>query len=248
MGISRAFVYGDLLIETIAVVNGKMRFGQLHFERITNSARLLNIQLPENWGLDYLIQVVAAQCKLDRCRARLVISRMGTGFYLPNSNEAQFNVEYWPLPIPKLAIEKIGVYRENKKACSPLSNLKTGNALLYVLASQYAQLRNLDDVLLLNTNNNITEASSSNVFWIKNGIIYTPPLTEGPVNGVMRRALIVNTGYAVIEQQLSEETLSDADECFLTNAIHGIVSIKSFESSTYSTTITDSLRKNLLNE
>lgn len=248
MAINRAFVYGDLLIETMAVVNGKIRNEVLHFERLTSSARQLGFELPENWSLDYFNQLVTVQCPEKNMRARLITYRAGNGFYLSNTSEVSFDVNYWPPPAPKTSVDEIGLYPDQLKACTPLSNLKSGNALLYVLASKFAAANGWDEVLILNTNRRIAEASSSNVFWVKGGLIHTPPLSEAPVDGVMREALIAGLhriGLGVEDKALSVDELLAADECFLTNAIHPLVSVKKFGPARFTCELTEAIRKEL---
>ncbi len=99
------------------------------------------------------------------------------------------------------------------------------------MASQYAAANSLDDVLIMNQHGRIAEATSSNVFWIKNGIIFTPPLTEGPVAGIMREVVIKKAtaqGLMVQEKELTIENLFHSDECFLTNALNGITLVNQF--------------------
>lgn len=251
MGISRAFIYGDLLIETVAIIDGRIRFAPLHFNRLTHGAEVLNFQLPDHWSLEYFIQLVAAQCPGTNMRARLITSRSGNGFYVSNTNEVSFHVDYWTLPKAKTSLEEAGIFDRQLKACTSLSNLKSGNALIHVLASQHAAAMRWDDALVLNTNGRIAEATSSNVFWIKNGLVYTPPLNEGPVAGVMREALIAHLqklALPITEKALDVETLLDADECFFTNSLHPLVSVKKIRNKTYETGLTDVLRKEFTGE
>lgn len=250
MGISRAFIYGDLLIETLAVTDGRIRFGALHFERLTRSAALMNFQLPADWSYEYFHALVAAQCPGKSMRARLVTYRSGNGFYLSNTNEVSFQVDYWMLPAPKTVIEEAGIFAGQQKAATSLSNLKSGNALLYVLASQYAADMKWEEALVLNSHYRVIEATSSNIFWIEKGQIFTPPLSEGPVAGVMREALILHLkkqGLPVAEKMLETETLMQADECFLTNAINPMVSVKKIKEKQFQQELTDVIRKEFLN-
>jgi branched-chain amino acid aminotransferase len=231
MGINRAFVYGDLLFETIRMQDGVLQNVALHTKRLELGAKVLGFDLPSNWDENYLHELVFAAVKGKDARIRLVVSRQGNGFYLPNNNDVRFYVEYWTLMAPRIIIDRIDVFEEQYKSCSSLSNLKSGNALVYVLASQYAAHNNLDDVLILNQHGRIAEATSSNVFWIKNGIIYTPPLTEGPVAGIMREVVIkqaTEQGLMVQEKELTIEELLLTDECFLTNALNGITLVNQF--------------------
>ncbi|MBC7400896.1 MAG: aminotransferase class IV, partial [Mucilaginibacter sp.] len=106
-----------------------------------------------------------------------------------------------------------------------LSNIKTCNSLTYVMAGLYKAQNNLDEVFLLNQNGFLCEASSSNVFvWYQNHL-YTPALSEGCVEGVMRQVIIniaKKSNIPVTEAQINPEILYEADEVFLTNASKGI--------------------------
>jgi branched-chain amino acid aminotransferase len=148
----------------------------------------------------------------------------------------------------KTLINNIDVYEEQYKASSTLSNIKSGNSLIYVLASQYAVANRLDDALILNQHGRIAEATSSNLFWIKNGIISTPPLGEGPVAGIMREVvmeLAQKQGLLVQEKELTIDELLIADECFLTNALNGITIVNKFRDKEMEHEITSLLQRDI---
>src|SRR5207249_2147893 len=91
--------------------------------------------------------------------------------------------------------------------------------------------------LLLNVHDRICDATIANVFWIKNGTIYTPPLSEGCVAGVTRRYILekIQSARHKIQEKVCEIIdLENADEIFLTNAIQGIRWVKQFRDKTYS--------------
>jgi branched-chain amino acid aminotransferase len=111
----------------------------------------------------------------------------------------------------------IGIYRENYKSRGPLSNIKSGNALIYVLASIWAKQHSLDDALLLNDLGNIIESTRANIFWTKDNICYTPPLSEGCIAGVMREEIM--SKEMVIEKACKMGDLLNAESIFLTNAL-----------------------------
>ena len=103
--------------------------------------------------------------------------------------------------------------------------VKSANAQLFVLAALHAQKSNLDDALIINANNELCEAVSSNVFIIKDDKIYTPPLSSGCLPGIMRMVLInilKQKGITVSEKPISPSDLILSDEIFLTNSIDGI--------------------------
>ncbi|TAE87307.1 MAG: 4-amino-4-deoxychorismate lyase [Bacteroidetes bacterium] len=246
MNINRAFIYGDLLFETIYVKNNVIRFAEQHFNRLTTSARIIGFDLPANWSLTNFTELIREHFTTGDHRIRFVMHRNGTGFYYPQSNHVKCVVDVLPLPAAHQQIGRIEVYDQQYKSCCSLSNLKSGNALIYVLASVFAQQRSADDALILNQYGNICEASSSNIFVVKNKVVYTPPLAEGPVAGVTREVVmskLKQQNILVEETPLSVEQLLSADECFLTNSIQGVVGVDRFRSTSFSHHFTDEIRQ-----
>lgn len=227
-------------------MDGRPLYAAYHANRVAQSAQILGFTLPVDWGEDYLSDLIFAKAVSGNKRGRLVISRLSTGFYLPSSNEVSFSFEEWPLPLPRLIIDKLDVYDEQYKACTSLSNIKSGNALIYVLASKFAANHSLNDVLILNEHGRIAEATSSNLFIVKDKTVFTPPLTEGPVNGVMRNVILdksIKLGIQIQEKPIGIKDLLEADECFLTNVIGGITAVKNFRNKVFKTTVTTILQK-----
>lgn len=111
------------------------------------------------------------------------------------------------------------------KAFDLTANLKSANGLIYALAARQAKENKWNDALVLNNDQHIIESSIANVFWVKNGKIYTPPLTEGCVAGVMRAYILERAlaqGFDIEQKALPVAELMDADEVFLTNAIRHV--------------------------
>ena len=97
------------------------------------------------------------------------------------------------------------------------------------MAALWAKQQKLNDAILLNPYDRVADATIANVFMVKNGIVKTPPLTEGPVNGVMRKHILSCLHKMDIpfeETPVTAEDLSEASEIFLTNAIYGMRWVK----------------------
>ena len=104
------------------------------------------------------------------------------------------------------------------------------------MASIYAKEKKINDCLVLNVYDRVCDASIANVLWVKNDMIFTPPLSEGCIAGVMRRYLIEKTQGArhkIQEKVCGVNDLENADEIFLTNAIQGIRWVKQFRNKRY---------------
>jgi branched-chain amino acid aminotransferase len=237
--INRAFVYGDLLFESMLVLNNQIQHVDKHFERLRKSATVLKMNLSNSFDIDFFKNAILNEINnsnlsnKNSCRVRFVLHRNATGFYLPNSNETAFIIEPFELPENWKEIadkpKRTGIYTFQTKATGPISNLKTGNALIYVLAKIWAHENGFDDALILNHNGNIIEAASSNLFWKSNNQIYTVPLAEGCINGIARQVYMEQMEVAnkpVIEKICSEIELRQADEIFICNATNGMCKIE----------------------
>lgn len=220
----RAFLYGDLLFETM-LANGKdIPLLSRHYHRLAQGAELLRMEM--NHLDEQTFQSEIEKALMNNLpdapyrRVRCVLSRQGPGFYLPQSNETSFaiDVQLWTPPDPAQLV-RAGIYTEQQKAPGPLSNLKSGNALLYVMASLHAKENGWDDALICNTKGEIIEATSSNIFWKRNGNWHTPPLSSGCVAGI-GRALFMES-HQVTEAACDATILHEADDCMLTNALTG---------------------------
>lgn len=243
----RSFVYGDLLFETMAVVEGNIRNVRDHAARL--NAGLKYLGLHANMDVNMLESLVNPVLKQQsQARIRLIAYSKAVGFYRSSSREVQFEIEVFPWPDVQKKIQQIGVYSGDWKTTSPLSNLKTGNALVYIQALKFAADKGWDDVLILNQYGHICEASSSNLFWVKENKIFTPPLSEGCVMGVMRAVLLRHLpmhDFELEEKPAVINELLQADELFLTNAIHRIQSVTRMDGKMYAHTLTDKIRHTL---
>ena len=243
---NRGFRYGDALFETMKVTNGKIQLQQYHFERLLSGLQLIKIEVPKLFKPEKIVPEIIRLCKRNKCenlaRVRLTVFRADGNLY-ESDNSLQYLIECSTLDETANQLNKNGlaidVFPDARKSCDKFSNLKSANYLPYVMAALYAKKNKLNDCLVLNVNERICDASIANVFWIKDGIIYTPPLIEGCVAGVMRRYLlekIQGTGHKVQEKGCRMNDLENADEIFLTNAIKGIRWVRQFRNKIYTNT------------
>lgn len=250
---NRGLRYGDGLFETMKVVNGTVQLAPLHFERLFRGLSLLQFEPPASFTPAYLTERILELCQKNNAakqgRVRLNVFRGNGGLYDPENLHPNVIIEAWPLPEQQLPEQKptfnengliIDVYQDAQKSCDAFANIKSNNYLPYVMAALHAKKNQLNDCLLINIHNRICDSTIANVFWIKDQVIYTPPLTEGCVAGVMRQYLlnVIRQHQEISEQPLSVETLFNADEVFLTNAIQGIRWVKQCHNILYGNTIT----------
>lgn len=241
---NRGYRYGDGLFETIKITNGKMLLGDYHFERLFSGLQLLKFDLPGLFSRDSLVKDILHLCEKNNCsslaRVRLSVSR-GNGGLNDGDTMASYLVECWSINESQNRLNENGlvvdIFPDARKSCDIFANLKSANYLPYAMAARFAKENKLNDCFVLNTVGHIADSTIANVFYIKDGVITTPGLSEGCVNGVMRRYLLSvlkEAGYEVKELAVTAADIERADEVFLTNAISGIRWVKQFRQKTYS--------------
>lgn len=248
---NRGFRYGDGLFETMRMFDGKMPFLESHLERLNEGIKMLQLELPiSDYGIDYWHYEIRRIVKYYRqkypkkaknYRMRLTVFRNDGGFYTPLTNEASYILELEPLKKNQFEWDKKGlkidVFTKVKLERGRLSNIKTANALPYVLAALFKKNEGLDDALLLNTKGRIVESTHSNIFFIKGNTLITPALKEGCTAGTTRKAILeiaASLGMEVVKQKCPVSLLEEADEVFLTNAIRGVQWVRKFKKKRYS--------------
>ena len=117
-------------------------------------------------------------------------------------------------------------------ANDPLTSFKTANKLHQVLARAEADAAHAQEAILLNTAGNVAEGTTSNVFWINNGKLFTPPLPAGALPGVTRATVLelcVKMNIPCRERQTRPIDLRKADGVFLTMTSWGVVEMATLD-------------------
>ena len=132
-----------------------------------------------------------------------------------------------------------------KLAAQPLlAGLKTLNRLEQVLIKKAMQNESCDDVIVLDYNNNVIEASAANIFAIKEGRVFTPKLEECGIKGVYLQSLCDK--LAIEFKVVSVEDLKQADAVFVCNSLMAAIPVKSIESRIFDVSKSQLLLKELL--
>lgn len=252
---SRGYRYGDGFFESMKLSGGLLLHSVLHFERIRKSALLLKMKLPEDFTRDELIRRIDATAiaiEAPNARVRCTFFRETPGLYTPAGGETSIVIEIQKIDSPGYEWNEqgltLGSYREMSKNGNYISTLKTTSALIYVMAGIYARENHFDECVIFNDQDRIAEAISSNIFFVSGEFLITPPLSEYCVDGVMRKVvmnLAAGYGYTVLEQPMSEVSLTSADEVFLTSATRGIRWVAEYKGKTYKNTVSRILAEKL---
>ena len=245
---NRGYRYGDGLFETIKLAEGLLILENYHFERLFSGLSLLKFEIPVHFTKEKIKAGILQLCKRNGCeklaRVRLSVFRGNGGLY-DEDKSLQYIIECWPLSNSVNKLNENGlvidIFSDGAKSCDKFSNLKSANFLIYSVAALYAKEKKLNDCLVLNTKGNIADSTIANVFTIKDGVIITPGLDEGCINGVKRRHLLNQLrdgGEEVQEMAITVADIEAADELFLTNAINGIRWVRQFGNKNYANTKT----------
>ena len=255
---NRAFLYGDGVFETLKIIDNRILFLEDHYFRLMSSMRVVRMEIPMNFTLEYLEEQILALALTNGCsasaRARITVYRNEGGYYLPKQRSVSFLINCDALE-NKLYFNdsrsyEVDLYKDFYVTKQLLSSIKTTNKMINVTGSIFADENGLDNCLLLNDDKNVIEALQGNLFMVFEGKLITPPISEGCLNGVMRKQILNLAskieGLKVVEEPISPFNLQKADELFVTNVIKGVQSITKYRKKEFGNTIANELVK-LLN-
>jgi branched-chain amino acid aminotransferase len=195
---NRGLRYGDGLFETIKVADNKIHLASYHFERLFSSMKTLQFDIPEFFTAENLSEQILSLCEKndhqDSARVRVIVFRGNGKLFDAENNFPNYIIQTEEIPNKKFSINENGlvvdIFEDGRKSCDKFSNIKSNNFLIYAMAAIYAKKNQLDDCFILNSYDRVCESTISNIFCIKDKIIYTPALSEGCVAGIMRRFLL----------------------------------------------------------
>ena len=254
---NRAFLYGDAVFETVKIVKSKILFLEDHYFRLMSAMRIVRMEIPMNFTMEYfeeqILALATAKKTENSARARITVYRNDGGYYLPKNNTVSFLISADNLETAAYSINEneyvVDLYTDFYIAKQLLSSLKTTNKLLNITASIYASENDLDNCLLLNDSKNVIEALQGNLFMLKGNKLITPPVSEGCLNGIMRKQLLLLAksidNIEIIEEPISPFELQKADELFITNVINGIQPITKYRKKVYKTQFAEKLVEKL---
>lgn len=237
----RGFLYGDSVYEATRTFNKRPFRIDQHIDRLFLSAE--KISLSPTYSKEVILSEVLKTIEaspFENATIRIVLTR-GTNQDLgldpelsgPN-NLVIFTKRIKPNPA-WWTTDGISMIFYQKKILASGSLPKTGNYQENILANKEARERGFYDAFMVNTDGHITEGTTSNAWMIKDGILFTPPLSDGVLDGLTRRALFEMgrrqmLPLPLVEKSLGKEDFLSADECFITSTTRNIVPVTKIES------------------
>lgn len=251
---NRAFKYGDALFETMRVVNGKIFFLEDHYFRLMASMRILRMEIPMEFTMEFIEEqikktVSEAGHGNTAARVRMTVYRKDGGLYSPSTNEVSWVIEASQLDSPFYAINdetyRVELFKDYFINADMLSNLKSTNKAINVVASVFAKENGYQNCLLLNQKKQVVEAINGNLFLVFKNEVVTPAMQDGCLNGILRKKLIEilqrSEEFEIVERSVSPFELQKADEVFITNVVAGIVPITDYRKKNYGSDVAKKL-------
>ncbi|NNC34694.1 MAG: aminotransferase class IV [Croceitalea sp.] len=243
---SRVLEFGDALIEKLRVINGAFMFWEAHYFRLMSSMRILRMEIPMEFTMEFLedaIRNTISKSGLENkpVAVTIIVVRRNGMDNTVNDTSVDYLIKVKPLDNPFFILDekglKVELFKDFYLNSDMLSNLNSNNKSINVVAQIYAQENGYDSCLLINTNKHVVQAIAGNLFMITANHIKTPPLTDGCIDGIVRKQLIelaMNlTDYQLEETSISPFELQKADELFIANDLTGINSIGNYRKKVY---------------
>ncbi|WP_405368667.1 MULTISPECIES: aminotransferase class IV [unclassified Nonlabens] len=255
---NRGTFYGDGVFETLRCYNGVALLFEDHYFRLMSSMRILRMDIPDFFTPEFLEESILELLtneglEKNHARVRITIWRKSGGLYTPEDLGVNYSISCTPLEHAYIndGKKEVDLFKDHLVYASMLSNLKSTNKAINILAGIFAKENSYDDLLLLNQNKMIVEAISGNVFLRKGDVIKTPPISDGCLTGIMRAQIIKQLkkmlNYQFVEETITPFELQRADEIFVTNMVKGVQSITKYRKKEYSLDTANELTE-LLND
>lgn len=247
---NRGLNYGDAVFETVRVSGSKIFFWEDHYFRLMASMRILRMEIPITFTLEFLEDQVLKVInsfpnKNHSYNVKILVWRKPGGKYRPHTNDVDYLITGSFIEatfyILNDAAYEVELFKDHYVTSGILSTLKSNNKIINVLGSIFAEENSYQNCLLLNETKMIVEALNGNLFLVSGNKIKTPPLADGCLNGILRKQIIAVCkkipAYTLEEVSVSPFELQKADEMFITNVITGIQPISKYRKKEYSSRV-----------
>ena len=232
----RGFLYGDGCFETMRSYAGVVFKIDEHLSRLLRSIK--TIGLNNKHSASYFKNAISKMLKVNKLSnayIRIAMTRgegrIGIGYkdtFNPTVVIVTKNFEGYPSQMYSkgLSVKIAAKIRQNE--FSPISSIKSSNFLAYIMARSEAQSAGYDDAVMLNTKDFVAEASTSNIFSLRRGVLMTPSIDSGILPGITRKTVIDiarKIRVRIVEKHIAPQDLLDSDEVFLTNSLAEILPV-----------------------
>lgn len=231
----RAFRYGDGVFATLALERGHLLDAAAHVERLIASANAMGLSVPEfvrtPGRLSEILALLGACGSTDGVvRVQVSAESSGRG-YGRSADDSWELVEIHPAPAPRVLT--VGILEQGDAPVPALPSVKSCSALAHVLCARAAAGRGVVEAVRV-AGGHVLEASASNLFWVQDGVLYTPSASLPLYPGITRSVVLDvarDAGWEIREGEFDRAALTRADSAFLTNAVRGVEHVAVLEGS-----------------
>lgn len=227
---------GDGLFETLRAYEGKLPFIKGHLERFYGGAKLALINMPLSQDkLSAVLHELIQRNHLTNARLRLVVTRGTADSMDPAESPKQPTIFAIAEPLPGFltpefyaqGVKVVTVQMAIHNRLFPHS-VKSTSYFHNMMAKRHAKNQGAFEAILVDESGHCSEGSTSNLWWARNGKVFTTPLSSGALPGVTRaflQPILAKHQLAVHEENLSVADLYDVDEAWISGSVTGIVGI-----------------------
>ncbi|WP_462158114.1 aminodeoxychorismate lyase [Pseudoalteromonas sp. GB56] len=241
----RGFNYGDGFFTTAKVSFGEVQLWHLHHKRLEECAQRLGFGDLNFAAIEQDMATLLSGAPEQDAVLKIVITRGngGRGYAPPSDVDATRIIRLLPFPENYAHLPKSGMslsVAKTRLAQQPLlAGLKTLNRLEQVLVKQEAAQQHSDDVLVLDTNDNVIETSSANLLMYQQGQWYTPSLQQAGIQGVFLAHL--QQQFDIVSRNVSLAELFSMEAVYCCNSLMGLVPISRIAHHNYNLDVSHSV-------
>ena len=219
------YFFGIGVFETIAIEQGRLIFLEEHMKRLRKGMEALHIPHPrgrEKLSTEHLLETVRR-------------GGMEKGALKIGVSQENVTLSFRENPYTKEQSEKgflLDLASTVRNETSPFTYLKSLNCGENILEKRAARRRGMDEPVFINTKGQLAEGATTNLFFGKNGRLYTPPLSCGLLDGIVRK--FVMQKFPVEEKAVYPCEAGEYDEMMVTNSLLGIMPVNRFEDIAFS--------------
>jgi branched-chain amino acid aminotransferase len=227
------------LFTTTRIFQGEAFAYERHWRRLVKDAARIALPFPFDASevRRRLGELLAAN-QVAEGTARIYMIYNRVGFWQSGEPMAEVDLMICTAGLPAYSGEaRLGVAEHGRHAASPLAGVKTTAWLNNVWHLAEAQKAGWTEVILLNERGEVAECTSANIFCVKDGVVFTPPLSSGCLEGVTRSVLLEiagGAGVSVAEKTLTMEDLYGSDEVFITSTNRTLLGVSEISGRRFS--------------
>lgn len=229
--LTQAVQYGMSFFETIRWENGKCEFLEEHLLRLERSSSMIRKKHFNRKEMEQLIEQLIQKNNWDQSTAAVKL------FYSPKEDQLSVSIRKnrYTEEMKRKGMS-VCFAKDRRNERDRLTYHKSANYWMNLLNLEEAKRKGYDECIFLNTKEYIAEGSYTNLFFRKDGVFYTPKISDGVLPGILRNAMIQNlkkNNFEIREESLSHDFYKECEGVFLTNSLMGAMKIRQFEEKNY---------------